>query len=374
MLPIQMVDLQRQYNRLKSEIDPAVLGVMSSGAFIKGPEVKQFEKELSAYTGSAHVIGCANGTDALQIAFMALDLPPGSEIITPSFSYAALAEVLHLLKLKPVFAEVDPNTFLINPDGIEALITPNTRAIAPVHLYGQVCDMHKIMEIAKQHNLYVVEDTAQAIGAVYTFPDHSQKQAGTMGHIGTTSFFPSKNLGCFGDGGAVFTQDDELAVKISMIANHGQRVKYQHEVIGINSRLDTLQAAILKVKLNYLNEFTHARNVCADYYDKAFALTSGIQIPSRTENSTHVFHQYTVKLESKELRNGLMEELKNKGIPCMIYYPIPLHQQQAYAQTIHLNTTENLCDTVLSLPIHTEMDAEQLDFIATTINNYLDKK
>ncbi|MCC7298697.1 MAG: DegT/DnrJ/EryC1/StrS family aminotransferase [Bacteroidia bacterium] len=370
MLPIQMVDLQTQYGRLKNEIDTAIQKVLQSAAFIKGPEVAAFETELQDFTGAKHVIACANGTDALQLAFMALKLQPGDEVITPSFSYAALAEVLHLLHLKPVFCEVDAKTFLLDPEQIEKHISPKTKAIAPVHLYGQICDMDAIIAIATKHQLPVVEDTAQAIGAVYTFKNGEKKQAGTMGAIGTTSFFPSKNLGCYGDGGAVFTNDDQLAKQLKMVANHGQPQKYVHEVIGINSRLDTLQAAILQVKLKYLKEFEASRNAVADAYDAVLEGIDGISAPIRNADSTHVFHQYTAVLKDAADQKPLMEYLKSQGIPSMIYYPTPLHKQQAYAQHISMPLTEDLCTRVISLPIHTEMAADQLQHITTTIKAY----
>jgi len=370
MRKIQMLDLQTQYSRLKTDIDSAIQNVLESAAFIKGPEVSEFEKGLSKFTGAKFVIGCANGTDALQLALMALDLPRGSEVITPSFSYAALAEVILLMGLVPVFVEVDPNTFLIDCQAIENAITPNTKVIAPVHLYGQTCDMEQIMAIATKNNLFVIEDSAQAIGSKYTFTSGSTAHAGTIGHIGTTSFFPSKNLGCYGDGGAIFTQDEKLAVKLKSIANHGQKVKYQHELIGINSRLDTIQAAVLNVKLSHLLEFEAARNKCADFYDFQLQNAIGVQIPSRVANSTHVFHQYTLTLNSHAKREQLKKHLTANNIPSMIYYPTPLHHQKAYFQDISMPLTESLCQRVISLPIHTEMDAEQLEFICETILNF----
>lgn len=370
MRPIQMVDLPPQYLRMKQEIDSAIENVLLSGAYIKGPDVATFENNLKNYTGAGFVTGCANGTDALQIALMALDLPMGAEVITTSFGYAALSEVILLLKLKPVFVEVYADTFLMDIDSLKAAITPQTRVIAPVHLYGQTCDMEAILEIAKAHNLYVIEDTAQAIGSQYTFSDGRKAGAGTMGHIGTTSFFPTKNLGCYGDGGAIFSNDPILAEKIKMVANHGQKVKYIHEVIGVNSRLDTLQAAILDVKLRHLDAFCAARQQVADFYDHAFSDLPQIKTPARAANSTHVFHQYTMTLETAEMREGLKKHLAANGIPSMIYYPVPLHQQQAYAQNISMPLTEDLCKRVLSLPIHTEMEAEQLEFIAQTVKQY----
>jgi UDP-2-acetamido-2-deoxy-ribo-hexuluronate aminotransferase len=370
MHPIQMVDLTRQYLRIKDEADAAMQEVVLKASFINGPAVKQFENALAEFTGAAHVIGCANGTDALQVALMALDLPQGSEIITPSFSYAALAEVIHLLGHKPVYAEVDPNTFLLDPTGIEALITPKTRVIAPVHLYGQTADMEAILAMAEKHGLYVVEDTAQAIGSVYTFSNGVQRSAGTMGHIGTTSFFPSKNLGCFGDGGAIFTNNEQLATRIRMICNHGQRVKYTHEIVGLNSRLDTLQAALLSVKLKYLREYEVKRNAVAGSYDAAFINVKGIDIPGRTASSTHVFHQYTLTLANQAMRDSLKNYLASHEIPSMIYYPTPLHRQQAYKQSISMPLTESLCQRVLSLPVHTEMDHDQLDYIIATVQSW----
>lgn len=372
-LPIQMVDLQSQYSRLKSEIDSAISNVLQSGAFIKGPQVGQLERGLEAYTGAKHVIACANGTDALQIAFMALNLSPGTEVITPSFSYAALAEVLHLLHLKPVFCEVNPETFLMDAEQLEQHIGPNTGAIAPVHLYGQCCDMEAILAIAQKHKLPVVEDTAQAIGAHYTFANGTVKQAGTMGTIGTTSFFPSKNLGCYGDGGAVFCNDDALAEQIKMIANHGQKVKYMHQVIGVNSRLDTLQAAILLVKLGHLKDFEARRNAVADFYDTVLAGMPQLTTPARAKSSTHVFHQYTMILNRPEDRDALQAHLKSRNIPSMVYYPLPLHRQVAYKQEIQMPLTEDLCSRVLSLPIHTEMTQAQLENIVTAVKEYYKK-
>jgi len=367
MHPIQMVDLTRQYLRIKEEADAAMQDVILQASFINGPAVKQFESALASFIGAHHVIGCANGTDALQVAIMALDLPPGSEIITPSFSYAALAEVIHLLGHTPVYAEVDPSTFLLDPSGIEGLITAKTKAIAPVHLYGQTADMESILDIAAKHGLFVIEDTAQAIGSVYTFSNGSQRFAGTMGDIGTTSFFPSKNLGCFGDGGALFTNNEALAARIRMICNHGQKVKYTHEIVGLNSRLDSLQAALLSVKLQYLRDYALRRNAVAQAYDQAFMNLRGIAIPSRTPSSTHVFHQYTLTLSNHAMRESLKNFLASKAIPSMIYYPTPLHKQQAYRQNIGMPLTESLCERVLSLPVHTEMDQDQLDYIIAAV-------
>jgi dTDP-4-amino-4,6-dideoxygalactose transaminase len=370
MHPIQMVDLTRQYLRIQQEADAAMREVILNAAFVNGPAVKKFEAELQEFLDCPHVIGCANGTDALQVALMALDIPPGSEVITPAFSYAALAEVIHLLGHVPVYAEVDPHTFLIDPAGIEALITPRTLVIAPVHLYGQTADMEAILAIAAKHKLFVVEDTAQAIGAMCTFSDGSKHAAGTMGHIGTTSFFPSKNLGCYGDGGAVFTRDSALAERIRMICNHGQRKKYTHEIVGLNSRLDSLQAALLSVKLKHLRSYEAARNEVADAYDAAFASLPGFQVPARRSGSTHVFHQYTLTLANPHMREALKQYLQEKGVPSMIYYPTPLHRQQAYFNAVNMPLTEDLCLCVLSLPVHTEMDSDQLAYIIQTVTAF----
>jgi dTDP-4-amino-4,6-dideoxygalactose transaminase len=371
-----MVDLASQYERIKSEVDAAISGVLTSTKFIKGPEVKQFEDNLAKYLGVKHVVGCANGTDALQIAMMALGFQPGDEVITASFTYVATAEVIALLKLKPVLVEVNPETFTIDPTAIEAAITPKTKAIVPVHLFGQCADMEAIMNIAEKHNLHVIEDNAQAIGADYKFSNGSIKKAGTIGTIGTTSFFPSKNLGCYGDGGALFTNDDALAKKIRMIANHGQSIQYVHDEVGVNSRLDTLQAAVLNVKLKYLDQYAESRRKVADYYDEAFKGVKEVTLPVRAKNSTHVFHQYTLKLSGPN-RNQIRKKLEEKGIPSMIYYPIPLHRQNAYKDERYaqqdFSVTEKLCESVLSLPIHTEFTEEQLSYIANTfvsiINN-----
>jgi dTDP-4-amino-4,6-dideoxygalactose transaminase len=373
MRNIQMVDLQGQYQKIKSEIDAAIFDVINSAKFIKGPQVETFAKNLAAYTGAKHVIPCANGTDALQMAMMALELKPGDEVITATFTYAATAEVIALLGLVPVLVEVNPNTFCIDPASIEAAITPKTKAIVPVHLFGQCCEMDKIQVIAAKHKLYVIEDTAQAIGAVYTFSDGTQKQAGTIGHIGTTSFFPSKNLGCYGDGGALFTNDDNLAEKIRMIANHGQKVQYYHDIIGVNSRLDTLQAAILDVKLKYLNDYCKARQEVAAYYDQHLGDDPRFEIPVREPNSTHVFHQYTLKLNGVD-REAVKKYLAEHNIPSMIYYPLPLHFQKAFGSENYSEgmfpISEKLCKTVLSLPISTEMDTEQLQYIVSTLKNF----
>lgn len=370
---IHMVDLQTQYLRIKGEVDAAIQKVLNTAAFIQGPEVAQFANELAAYIESKAVIPCANGTDALQIAMMALGCKPGDEIILPVHTYVATAEVIALLGLKPVFVEVDEKTFNIDPSKIEEKITDRTFAIVPVHLYGQCADMEPILSVAKKHNLHVIEDVAQALGAVYTFSNGKKARAGTMGTIGSTSFFPSKNLGCFGDGGALFAQDTALAEKIKMISNHGQKVKYHHEIIGVNSRLDTLQAGILSVKLKYLSEYERKRNEAASYYDRELASVSFLDIPFRATNSTHGFHQYTVKTKGID-RDKLKAHLESKGIPSMIYYPVPLHLQKAYKQEQFpegsFKITEQLSRTVLSLPIHTEMTEQQLTYICKAIKEF----
>jgi UDP-2-acetamido-2-deoxy-ribo-hexuluronate aminotransferase len=377
MRPIQMVDLKRQYTKIKSEVDSAVAAVIESAAFINGPAVSEFATSLAAYNGSKHVIPCANGTDALQIAMMALDLQPGDEVITPSFTYIATTEVVALLRLTPVFVDVDPRTFCMDPAALEAAITERTKAIVPVHLYGHAAPMGEIMAIAKRHNLYVIEDNAQAIGSVYRFGEGSHKKTGSIGTIGCTSFFPSKNLGCYGDGGAIFTDDDALATRLKMIANHGQSRRYYHEMVGCNSRLDTIQAAVLNVKLKRLDEYIHARRSAADYYDSAFAAHPKITTPYRAPYSSHAFHQYTLILDGVD-RNGLNEFLAAKGIPSMIYYPVPAHRQQMFAASggsnYHLPTTDWLTERVISLPMHTELDDEQLHAISTAVLEFLDKK
>jgi len=373
MEQIKMVDLHTQYLRIKAEIDHAMQNVLESTAFIQGPEVAAFAAALSAFLEGARVIPCANGTDALQIAFMTLDAKPGDEVILPVHTYVATAEVLALLGLKPVFVDVDADTFNIAVSHIEAAITPRTIAIVPVHLYGQCADMEPILKLAARHKVHVIEDAAQALGGVYTFADGTKRKAGTMGTIGTTSFFPTKNLGCFGDGGAIFTTDSALAEKIRMTANHGQRVKYHHEIVGVNSRLDTLQAAVLQVKLKYLNEYETRRNDVARFYDAHLSGIKALRIPARAGNSTHVYHQYTLQVVEGD-RDAFKKYLEGKGIPTMIYYPVPLHLQKAYVQSGYgagsFPVTEKLSKTVISLPIHTEMTTEQLDYIASTIKTY----
>lgn len=369
-----MVDLKRQYTQIKSEVDSAIQEVIDNAAFINGKAVTDLANALSAYNGSKHVIPCANGTDALQIAMMALDLQPGDEVITPSFTFIATTEVVALLKLRPVFVEVDPKTFCLDPAAVEKAITPRTRAIIPVHLYGQSAPMQEMMDIARRHNLYIIEDNAQAIGSHYRFPDGTVKKTGSIGHIGCTSFFPSKNLGCYGDGGAIFTDDDALANRLKMIANHGQSRRYYHDLVGCNSRLDSIQAAVLNVKLKRLDEYIAARRAAADHYDKAFAAHPKIKTPYRAPYSHHVFHQYTLVLEGVD-RNGLNEFLATRNIPSMIYYPVPAHRQQMFAgfggAGYHLETTDWLTERVISLPMHTELDDEQLHAISDAVLEYI---
>jgi len=374
MRPIQMVDTKTQYHKIKPEVDRAVIEVMESTAFINGRAVQEFSAHLSSYLRIKHTIPCANGTDALQIAMMALGLQPGDEVITPSFTYIATTEVIALLKLTPVFVEVDAKTFCIDPAAIEKAISPMTKAIVPVHLYGQAAPMEEIMAIANKHNLFVIEDNAQAIGCDYTFKDGTVKKTGTIGHIGATSFYPSKNLGAFGDGGALFTNDDELAARMSMIANHGQGRQYYHDVVGCNSRLDSIQAAILDIKLRHLDEYAAARRTAADYYDKAFAGHPGITIPFRAAYSGHVFHQYTLLLEGVD-REGLKKFLADNSIPSMFYYPVPGHKQKMFGQfnvaSQSMPVTDWLTERVISLPVHTELDEEQLAFITSKVLEYI---
>lgn len=376
MQPIQMVDLKTQYQKLKPEIDKAVIDVLESSAFINGKPVQQFADALAAYLGVKHVIPCANGTDALQISMMALELQPGDEVITPSFTYIATTEVVALLNLKPVFVEVDKQTFCMDVDSLRKNITAKTKAIVPVHLYGQAANMEAIMQIANEHNIPVIEDNAQAIGSDYIFKDGSTKKTGTIGTIGCTSFFPSKNLGAYGDGGAMFTNDDSLAQKLKMIANHGQQKRYYHEVVGCNSRLDTVQAAILNIKLRELDNYIAARRKAADYYDAAFANHPKITTPYRAPYSQHVFHQYTLLLEGVD-RNGLNEYLASKNIPSMIYYPVPGHRQKMFesfnSASVDLPITDWLTERVISLPIHTELDEEQLAYITSSVLEYINQ-
>ena len=375
MKKIQMVDLQSQYYKIKSDVDNAVLNVMDSAAFINGPEVKLFQKELEEYLDVKHVIPCANGTDALQIALMALDLKEGDEVITSDFTFAATVEVIHLLKLKAVLVDVDYDTFTISTEQIKKAITPKTKAIIPVHLFGQCANMEEILKIAKEHDLYVIEDDAQAIGADYTFANGEVKKSGTMGTIGTTSFFPSKNLGCYGDGGAIFTNDDELAHKMRCIVNHGMYERYYHDEVGVNSRLDSIQAAVLRKKLPNLNLYNEARNKAADYYDEAFAGHTDILTPERAKDSTHVFHQYTLRILNGK-RNELRDFLAEKEIPAMIYYPVALRKQKAYFQDSNdadFVNTDKLLEEVISLPMHTELDEEQLKYITDAVVEFMNK-
>jgi len=373
---IQMVDLKTQYEKIKSEVDHGIQDVINNTAFINGPAVKEFQKDLETYLNVKHVIPCANGTDALQIAMMALDLKPGDEVITADFTYVATAEVIGLLGLTPVLVDVKEDTFEISVEAIEKNITPKTKAIVPVHLYGQCSNMEAIMELAKKHNLFVIEDVAQALGADYIFKDGSKKKAGTIGTVGCTSFFPSKNLGCYGDGGAIYTNNDELAAKLRMVAHHGQSKQYVHDVVGVNSRLDTIQAAVLKVKLKHLDTYAKARNHAADFYDKAFANHSKIKTPARAKFSTHVFHQYTLTLNGID-RDKLRASLAEKNIPSMIYYPIPLHMQNAFKSERYkagdFPITEKLCATVISLPMHTELSDETLKFITDSVLEFCNK-
>lgn len=375
-MKIQMVDLKGQYYKIKNEIDSAILKCIENTTFINGPAVKEFQQDFEKYLTVKHVIPCANGTDALQIAMMALDLKPGDEVICPAFTYVATAEVIGLLGLIPVMVDVNPETFNIELEGLEKYITSKTKAIVPVHLYGQSADMEKILQFAQENNLYVIEDNAQAIGSDYTFSNGEVKKSGTIGHIGCTSFFPSKNLGCYGDGGAIMTNDDDLASKIRMIANHGQEKKYYHKVLGCNSRLDTVQAEVLKVKLKYLDDYSFARNRMADYYDTNLATIEGLEIPKRASNSTHVFHQYTLKIKNGK-RDELQQYLESKEIPSMIYYPLPLYKQEAFegyvAKDFSLPNTEMLCNEVISLPIHTEFNEEVSQSIISEIKSFFTK-
>lgn len=374
MNAIQMVDLKRQYQKIKKEIDSAVIEVLESTAFINGPQVKKFSDSFGIYNESKHVVTCANGTDALQIAMMALNLEPGDEIITPSFTYIATTEVIALLKLVPVFVDVDPKTFCIDPEAIRKAITSKTRAIVPVHLYGQAANMEEIMKIAAEFNLYVIEDNAQATGSIYYFSDNTSKKTGSIGTIGTTSFFPSKNLGAYGDAGAIMTDIDELAEKLRMIANHGQIKRYFHDIVGCNSRLDSIQAAILEIKLKYLDQYIKERIKVADYYDKVFINHPKVTVPYRAPYCRHVFHQYTLILEGVD-RNKLHDYLAGRNIPSMIYYPVPAHRQRMFEQfnssALELPVTDWLTERVISLPMHTELDTEQLNHITSNVLEFL---
>ncbi len=374
MKKIQMVDLKGQYEKIKSAIDSSILNVLDSTAYVNGPEVHGFQKDLENYLDVKHVIPCANGTDALQIAMMGLGLEQGDEVITVDFTFAATVEVIALLKLTPVLIDVEADSFNMDIDALKKAITPKTKAIVPVHLFGQCANMEAVLEIAKQHNLFVVEDTAQAIGADYTFSDGTTKKAGTMGHVGTTSFFPSKNLGCYGDGGAIFTNDDDLAHTIRGMVNHGMYRRYYHDVVGVNSRLDSIQAAILRIKLPLLDSYCDTRRNTATYYSNAFANHPNITTPITSDFTTHVFHQYTLQIKNAD-RNALHQHLLDNNIPNAIYYPVPLHSQKAYQDSRYneddFKVTNTLIETVISLPMHTEFDKEQLEFITQTILDFL---
>ena len=377
MKKIQMVDLQTQYQEIKESVDAGIQEVIDSASFVKGAKVQQFQEHLAEWLGVKHVIAVGNGTDALQIALMALGLKPGDEVITPTFTFIATAEVAGLLGFTPVVVDVDFDTFNMNPEAVRRAITPKTKAIVPVHLFGQCAEMEELLTIAREHNLFVVEDACQAIGSEYTFSNGSKRQAGCMGNIGCTSFFPSKNLGCYGDGGALFTDDDALADRIRVIANHGMTVRYHHDLIGVNSRLDSIQAAVLEAKLPHLKEYTSARQTAAAYYDKAFAGNDRVLVPGRSAHSTHVFHQYTLRLvapagtEPSAYRDSVREQLQKRDIPAMVYYPVPLHMQKAYLDPRYKEgdfpAAERLAACVLSLPMHTCLDNEQLEYITTNL-------
>lgn len=376
MKKIQMVDLQQQYQKIKPEIDKGIQEVIDAAAFINGPAVKSFQADLEAYLGVRHVIPCANGTDALQVAMMALGLRPGDEVITTSFTFIATAEVIALLQLTPVLVDVDPDTFNIDPEAIRRAITPKTKAIVPVHLFGQCAPMEEILEIAARHDLFVIEDNCQAIGSDYIFNDGSRKKGGTIGHVGCTSFFPSKNLGCYGDGGAIFTNDDDLAGQLRVIVNHGMTVRYYHDLIGVNSRLDSIQAAVLRMKLKHLDDYAAKRRAAADYYDQAFAGHPSLKTPARYAKSTHVFHQYTLVTNNLD-RKALIDFMSSRDIPVMIYYPVPLHMQKAYLDPRYkagdFPVTEALSDQVISLPMHTELDEEQLSHITSSLLDFINR-
>ena len=389
MRKIQMVDLKGQYAKIKETVDQSIEEVLNSSAYINGPYVHQFQADLEEYLGVKHVIPCANGTDALQIAMMGLGLEQGDEVITVDFTFAATVEVIALLKLTPVLIDVEPDTFNIDIDALKKAITPKTKAIVPVHLFGLCANMDAVMEVAKEHNLFVIEDTAQAIGATYTFEDGSKQKVGTIGHVGTTSFFPSKNLGCYGDGGAIFTNDDELAHTIRGMVNHGMYKRYYHDVVGVNSRLDSIQAAVLKAKLPHLDAYCNSRRDAARYYNNAFADNPNIITPTTKSNATpncgqicdtcdcHVFHQYTLQITNGK-RDALHKHLLDNGIANAIYYPVPLHKQKAYQDDRYneedFAVTNQLIDTVISLPMHTELDEEQLAFITQTVNDFVGKE
>ena len=374
MKPIQMVDLTGQYASFGEEMDKAMLQVVRSGQYINGPEVRSFAEALSNYTGAKHVIPCANGTDALQIALMASGLTPGDEVIVPAFTYAAAIEAVALLKLTPVIIDIEAETFNIDVNKISESVSPKTKAIIPVHLFGQIADMENILKIADENNIFVIEDNAQSIGAEFTFSNGTKKQSGTMGNVGTLSFFPTKNLGCYGDGGAMMTNDEELAKKLKMITQHGQSVKYQHQIIGCNSRLDTLQAAVLTVKLQYLNRFADSRRKAAEIYSEHLQeLSDFIILPTKQPYSSHVYNQFTIRVKNGK-RDELQAFLKDKKIPTIIYYPLPVHQQAAFKDISRiggdLSISEDLCNSVLSLPMHTELDSEQLNYIVEQIKSF----
>ncbi|WP_018965662.1 DegT/DnrJ/EryC1/StrS family aminotransferase [Porphyromonas gulae] len=372
--PIVMVDLKKQYQQLKKQIDEAVQGVIDSTAFINGKEVHAFAEDLAAYLNVKHVIPCANGTDALQISLMAVGLKAGDEIIVPDFTYAASAEAIGLLGLTPIFADVDPVTFNLTPESCEKCLSDKTKAIIPVHLFGQSCNMEPLLDFAKRNDLFVIEDNAQAMGGEYTFSDGNKRKTGTMGHIGCTSFFPSKNLGCYGDGGAITTNDDELAERVRMISNHGQKVKYKHDIIGCNSRLDTIQAAVLRVKLQYLDRFNTHRNEVASCYTSLLEGIEWLHTPISLQQSVHVYHQYTLKLFDENMRDRLREHLTKHKIASMIYYPIPLHRQPAFMGIARwaesLDVSESLSRTVLSIPIYPEMETEEIHTVVSAIKSF----
>ena len=376
MNPLQMVDLKSQYQRIKPQIDNAIQGVIDSCQFVKGAEVKTFEQELAQYLGVRHAIACGNGTDALQVALMALGLKPGDEVITTDFTFIATVEVIALLGLKPVLVDVDRATFNIDVEKVEKAITPRTKAIVPVHLFGQCANMEPLLKLAEKHGLYVVEDTAQGLGAAYRFSDGTVRKAGTIGTIGCTSFFPSKNLGCYGDGGALFTNDDQLAEQIHCLTNHGMKVRYHHDMIGVNSRLDTIQAAILRVKLPHLDEYNLARLAAAKKYNAALSDIDGLETPVTAAFTTHIFHQYTLKVKNGQ-RDALKKHLDEQGIPNMVYYPIPLHRQKAFEPYVAENdsfpVSETICSEVLSLPMHTELDDEQIERITSAVRSFFEK-
>ena len=375
MKKIEMVDLRGQYQKIQSKVDDSVLKTINSASFINGPQVKRFQKHLEKYLGVKHVIPCANGTDALQIALMALDLKPGDEVITPDFTYASTIEVILLLGLTPVLVDIDIDTFNIDVSGIKNAITSKTKAIIPVHLFGQVASMNEILEIAQENDLFIIEDNAQSLGSNFTFKDGSKKKAGTIGHIGTTSFFPSKNLGAYGDGGAIFTEDDDLAHTLRGIVNHGMYVRYYHDLVGVNSRLDSIQASILDIKLDYLDDYNNSRCIAASKYNLRFKDQSNIITPIRVgERDSHVFHQYTLRILNRK-RDELVKYLNNRNIPCGIYYPVPLHLQKAYKSNRYnqsdYKVTNQVVNEVISLPMHTELTDDQLDYISSHVIKFL---